>query len=94
MTFDNLTLERDGGVAVLWLDRPEKLNAMHRALWSSIPQAVASLDADETVRAIVLAGKGKAFCAGIDLMDHAQGLTAGSLVRARRIGGRQATRAL
>ncbi len=79
MTFDNLTLERDGGVAVLWLDRPEKLNAMHRALWSSIPQAVASLDADETVRAIVLAGKGKAFCAGIDLMDHAQGLTAGSL---------------
>ena len=79
MTFDNLAIERDGGVAVLWLDRPEKLNAMHRALWSSIPQAVASLDADDSVRAIVLAGKGKAFCAGIDLMDHAQGFAAGSL---------------
>jgi enoyl-CoA hydratase len=79
MAFDNLTVEREGGVAVLWLDRPEKLNAMHRALWHSIPQAVASLDADETVRVIVLAGKGKAFCAGIDLMDHAQGFAAGSL---------------
>ena len=46
MTFDNLTIERDGGVAVLWLDRPEKLNALHRALWDSIPAAVAHLDAD------------------------------------------------
>jgi len=74
MTFENLTIERDGAVAVLWLDRPEKLNALHRALWVSIPQAVASLDADPEVRVIVLAGKGKAFCAGIDLMDHAPGL--------------------
>jgi enoyl-CoA hydratase len=73
-TFDNLTIERDGGVATLWLDRPEKLNALHRALWASIPQAVASLDADPDVRVIVLAGKGKAFCAGIDLMDHAPAL--------------------
>src|SRR5512137_631949 len=77
MTFDSLTIERDGGVAVLWLDRPEKLNALHRALWDSIPAAVAHLDADPEVRVIVLAGRGKAFCAGIDLMDHAQGLGGG-----------------
>jgi enoyl-CoA hydratase len=38
---------------------------------------VAALDADPEVRVIVLAGKGKAFCAGIDLMDHAQGLGGG-----------------
>jgi enoyl-CoA hydratase len=73
-TFDSLTIERDGGVATLWLDRPEKLNALHRALWLSIPQAVASLDADPEVRAIVVAGRGKAFCAGIDLMEHAPAL--------------------
>ena len=79
MTFENLCIEREGGVAVLWLDRADKLNALHRALWDSIPRAVASLDADESVRAIVLAGKGKGFCSGIDLMDHAQGLMAGSL---------------
>jgi enoyl-CoA hydratase len=72
--YANLAIERDGGVATLFLDRPEKLNALHRALWHSIPEAVAALDADPDVRVIVLAGKGKAFCAGIDLMDHAQGL--------------------
>jgi enoyl-CoA hydratase len=76
-TFANLTIERDGGVATLFLDRPEKLNALHRPLWHSIPAAVAALDAEPDVRVIVLAGKGKAFCAGIDLMDHAQGLGGG-----------------
>jgi enoyl-CoA hydratase len=75
----NLTIERDGGVATLFLDRPEKLNALHRPLWHGIPAAVAALDADPDVRVIVLAGKGKAFCAGIDLMDHAPGLGGGSL---------------
>jgi enoyl-CoA hydratase len=75
--FANLAIERDGGIATLFLDRPEKLNALHRALWHSIPEAVAALDADADVRVIVLAGKGKAFCAGIDLMDHAQGLGGG-----------------
>lgn len=79
MTFECLTIEREGGVAVLSLDRPEKLNALHRPLWDSIPQAVASLDADPEVRVIVVAGKGKGFCSGIDLMDHAQGLAGGSL---------------
>jgi enoyl-CoA hydratase len=76
-TFANLTLERDAGVATLFLDRPEKLNALHRPLWHSIPAAVAALDADPDVRVIVLAGKGNAFCAGIDLMDHAQCLGGG-----------------
>jgi enoyl-CoA hydratase len=78
-TFAHLSIERDGGVATLYLDRPEKLNALNRALWHSIPQAVAALDADPEVRVIVLAGRGKAFCAGIDLMDHAAGLSGGSL---------------
>ena len=76
-TFANLTIERDANVATLFLDRPEKLNALHRPLWHAIPAAVAALDADPDVRVIVLAGKGKAFCAGIDLMDHAEGLGGG-----------------
>ncbi len=78
-TFANLAIERDGGVATLFLDRPEKLNALHRALWHSIPAAVAALDTDPEVRVIVLAGRGKAFCAGIDLLDHAQGFGGDSL---------------
>lgn len=77
--FTNLAIEREQGVATLRLDRPEKLNALHRALWHSIPEAVAALDRDPDVRVIVLAGNGKAFCAGIDLVDHASGLAGGSL---------------
>ena len=50
MNFENLTIERDGGVARLWLDRPEKLNALHRALWDSIPAAVGHLDDDRRRR--------------------------------------------
>jgi enoyl-CoA hydratase len=80
MTHPNLTIERDGHVAVLWLDRPEKLNALHRPLWDSIPAAVSELDADPEVRAIVLAGRGKAFCAGIDLLDHAPSLGGGGSI--------------
>jgi len=83
MTFDNLTIERDDAIAILWLDRPEKLNALHRPLWDSIPAAVAQLDADAGVRAIVLAGRGKAFCAGIDLVDHAPALAGGGAISGR-----------
>jgi enoyl-CoA hydratase len=83
MNFDSLTIERDGGVAVLWLDRPEKLNALHRPLWHSIPAAMTQLDADPEVRVVVLAGKGRAFCAGIDLLDHAAALAGGGSISGR-----------
>ena len=57
-----------------------KTQCADRELWHAIPQAVASSIADPDVRVIVLAGKGKAFCAGIDLLDHAPALAAaGSL---------------
>ncbi len=83
MPHDHLNIERDGGVATLWLERPEKLNALNRALWTSIPAAVAELDADPEVRAIVVAGRGKAFCAGIDLLDHAAALAGGGAISGR-----------
>jgi enoyl-CoA hydratase len=76
-SWTHLAVERLDGVATLYLDRPDKLNALSRALWRDIPRAVQSLDDDPAVRAIVLAGKGKAFCAGIDLLDHAAGFTGG-----------------
>lgn len=94
MTFQNLTIEIDGGVAMLWLDRPEKLNALHRALWDAIPAAVAHLEADPQVRVIVLAGRGKAFCAGIDLMDHAAALAGGGAISGKGESGVGKRRAL
>jgi enoyl-CoA hydratase len=83
MGWPSLEIERDGAVGVLWLNRPGKLNALDRALWDDIPAAVAELDADESVRAVVLAGRGKAFCAGIDLADHAAALAGGGSISGR-----------
>jgi enoyl-CoA hydratase len=75
--FAHLAIERDDGIATLYLDRPDKLNALDRALWYAIPDAVATLDRDPGVRVIILAGRGKGFCAGIDLVDHAPALLGG-----------------
>jgi len=84
VNYEHLQIERDAaGIAVLWLARTEKLNALNRALWDEIPAAVARLDADPAVRVIVLAGQGKAFCAGIDLPDHAPALTKGESISGR-----------
>jgi enoyl-CoA hydratase len=83
MSHENLVIERSGAVATLWLDRPEKLNALHRGLWHAIPAAVAELDADAEVRVIVLAARGKAFCAGIDLLDHAPFMAGGGSISGR-----------
>ncbi|XHS79047.1 enoyl-CoA hydratase-related protein [Burkholderiaceae bacterium UC74_6] len=55
------------GVARLTLNRPEVFNAFDEALIAEITQAYLQLGADESVRAVVLAGAGKAFCAGADV---------------------------
>lgn len=67
MVFEHLEIDKDGRVATLWLNRPEKLNALSADMWADIPSAVADLDADDDVRVIILAGRGKSFCVGIDV---------------------------
>ncbi|MHB1716272.1 MAG: enoyl-CoA hydratase-related protein [Acidimicrobiales bacterium] len=66
-TSDVLTLEADGPIATLWLDRPEKRNALGPAFWADLPRAMAALGASRHVRAIVLAAKGPHFSVGLDL---------------------------
>lgn len=66
-TSEVLTLERDGHVATLWLDSPERRNAMGPALWSDLPQMMEELSDDDDVRAVVIAAKGPAFTVGLDL---------------------------
>ncbi len=56
-----------GSIAVLTLDRPAKLNAISGAMIEELGQALDEAEADDTVRAIVLAGAGRAFSAGFDL---------------------------
>ena len=58
------------GVALLRLNRPAVLNALNLALRRELAAAFTRLDADDSVRAVVLAGSGKAFCAGADLHEY------------------------
>lgn len=67
MGYEHLEIDKTGRVATLWLNRPEKLNALSEDMWADIPAAVNELDRDEDVRVIVLAGRGDAFSVGIDL---------------------------
>lgn len=57
----------DDGVALVWLNRPERLNAVAPELVDDLLAALGEVAADEEVRAVVLAGRGRAFCAGHDL---------------------------
>ena len=70
---DCITLEKKGPVGTLWLDRPGKRNAMSTELWQAIPEGMNELASDEEVRAVVLAGKGKSFCVGLDLTQLSSG---------------------
>lgn len=66
--YETITLQRRGQVAVLTLNRPDRLNAISQDLRREVEQAVAALRADDEVRALVLTGAGKGFCAGADLL--------------------------
>jgi enoyl-CoA hydratase len=59
--------ERRGAVALLTLNRPDKLNAINGPMVEALDAALDSAEADESVRAIVVAGAGRAFSAGFDL---------------------------
>jgi methylglutaconyl-CoA hydratase len=62
-----LKVDKKGGVARVTLDRPDVRNAFDDALIAAVTKALRALDADDAVRAVVLAGNGPAFCAGGDL---------------------------
>jgi methylglutaconyl-CoA hydratase len=64
---DVLRIERSGPVGRVWLDRPDVRNALNGVLIRDLAAAFAAFAADAGVRAIVLGGSGKAFCAGADL---------------------------
>ena len=66
-----VTLARDGHIAVVTLDRADKLNAQTLAMWRQLAEIGAELVADDTVRVAVVRGAGRSFSAGLDLTDMA-----------------------
>jgi len=69
---DRVTISAADGVADVRLNRPDKLNALDQRLMAAIVQAGQTLALDPSVRAVVLSGEGRAFCAGLDLAAFQQ----------------------
>lgn len=69
MGYEFLTVERADAVATITLNRPP-LNVLHIPMMAEMRDALNDIAADETVKALVITGAGRAFCAGVDVADH------------------------
>jgi enoyl-CoA hydratase/carnithine racemase len=69
---DGLEFTRDGDVARLTFSRPLKKNAITHGMWSAIPGLVAEVEADRTVKVLVLTGAGEDFSAGADISEFGE----------------------
>ncbi|MGV0837827.1 crotonase/enoyl-CoA hydratase family protein [Mycolicibacterium thermoresistibile] len=72
MDSEHVTVEVDGGVAQVRLNRPNKLNALDHHMFQALVATGRALSTDESVRAVVIAGAGRAFCAGLDFSRFTQ----------------------
>jgi enoyl-CoA hydratase len=72
MPYSTLTYEADGRIARITLNRPERLNAINLAMPQEIEAAIEAANADPNIHVIVLAGAGRAFCSGYDLIEFAE----------------------
>jgi 2-(1,2-epoxy-1,2-dihydrophenyl)acetyl-CoA isomerase len=70
MNFETISLSIEDGVALLALNRPDRLNSFNADMHEEMRQAMKAIKKDETVRCLVLTGNGRGFCAGQDLSDR------------------------
>ena len=77
-------LDREGAVATLTLDRPDKLNAMADPMWDALHGHLETIAADEGIRAVILTGAGRAFCSGGDVTGMAQSDIVSGRARSQR----------
>lgn len=75
---DGFRYEQEGPAAVITFDRPDKLNAFSRPMAADLVGLLDRADADDAVRAIILTGEGRAFCAGADLSPGQSALSGGA----------------
>lgn len=79
---ETLTIEVEDGIAILYLDRPEKLNAMNETMFRELGVAADHIRDDPDIRVAIITGRGRAFSAGIDL-STADMLTGADVTRFR-----------
>lgn len=65
--YQHILVERDGPVGTVWLNRPERMNALYTPVFEEFLDAIDGLAKDPEVRVVVISGKGRGFCAGGDI---------------------------
>ena len=88
MSYETILYEKQDGAAKIMLNRPEALNALTKTMFVEIGQALDEAERDSDVRVIVIAGKGRAFCAGADLKATEGQATASAQREFCRLGNR------
>lgn len=76
---DVVSVERRGHIAIVWLDRADKRNAMAPAFWTEFPTILDALSEDSDVRVIIIAAKGPSFTVGLDLMAFGPAIMTGDI---------------
>lgn len=66
-TYETIEVERQGRVAIVWWNRPDRLNAFNRQMLDEWSRVLAELNADDSVGALVVTGRGRAYSAGSDI---------------------------
>src|SRR5215470_20043723 len=67
---ESVLVARDGAIATVTLNKPERLNALDKGMWGALAEIFARLDGDESLRCVILRGAGeKAFAAGADIAE-------------------------
>lgn len=74
MAYEFIRTERQDGIFILTLARPEKRNALNTQMWAEIAAAIDEFEADEESRVLVITNEGPCFCAGSDLKEINAGL--------------------
>jgi 2-(1,2-epoxy-1,2-dihydrophenyl)acetyl-CoA isomerase len=80
----NVRFEKEEAVATLTLDRPERLNAMADPMWEALHAHLGTIAADESIRAVILTGTGRAFCSGGDVTGMAKSDIVSGRARSQR----------
>ena len=83
---DSVILQRDGAVATVILNRPDKLNSFTTGMTSALSEVFTALERDSSCRAILLTGQGRGFCAGQDLSDTLASGNAGDVDLGETVG--------
>jgi enoyl-CoA hydratase/carnithine racemase len=89
---ERVTVAVKDGVADVRLNRPDKLNALDQAMFDALVETSAKLAADPSIRAVVLSGEGRGFCAGLDFTSFQAMANEGTRGRVRQLGDRPAGR--